>query len=149
MKIIILITAAFFTMPSVAAAADLPIGKYPVGAATRPAPARPGALGPREQGGGRCWAVKLQVDVPQWLLSNPNGPLPKEQEQSLLLELSTAKNAKQPAVALLSTIYSRQQADNPALQWAASELVPREWLGSESPDTAPYMEWLAIVSAGE
>jgi hypothetical protein len=50
--------------------------------------------------------------------------------QSLLLELSTAKNAKQPAVALLSTIYSRQQADNPALQWAASELVPREWLGS-------------------
>jgi len=54
MKIIILITAAFFTMPSVAAAADLPIGKYPVGAATRPAPARPGALGPREQGGGRA-----------------------------------------------------------------------------------------------
>ena len=89
------------------------------------------------------------MDVPQWLLSNPNGPLPKEQEQSLLLELSAAKNAKQPAVALVSTIYSRQQADNPALQWAASELVPRESLGSESPDTAPYMEWLAIVSAGE
>jgi hypothetical protein len=54
MKIIILITAAFFAMPSVAAAADLPIGKYPVGAAARPAPARPGALGPREQGGGRA-----------------------------------------------------------------------------------------------
>jgi hypothetical protein len=54
MKIIILITAAFFAIPSVAAAADLPIGKYPVGAAARPAPARPGALGPREQGGGRA-----------------------------------------------------------------------------------------------
>src|SRR5262245_34835914 len=54
MKIIILITAAFFAMPSVAAAADLPIGKYPVGAAARPAPARPGALGPREQGAGRA-----------------------------------------------------------------------------------------------
>jgi hypothetical protein len=87
--------------------------------------------------------------VLQLLLSNPNRPSPKEQEQTLLLELSTAKNAKQAAVALLNTIYSRQQADNPALQWAASELVPRESLGSESPDTAPYMEWLAIVSAGE
>jgi hypothetical protein len=86
--------------------------------------------------------------VLQLLLSNPNGPSPKEQEQTLL-DLRTAKNAKQPAVALLSTIYSRQQADKPALQSAASELVPRESLGSESPDTAPYMEWLAIVSAGE
>ena len=101
-------------------------------------------------------AVELQVgylaapaDVLQLLLSNPNRPSPKEQEQTLLLELSTAKNAKQPAVALLNTIYSRRQADNPALQSAASELVPRESLGSESPDTAPYMEWLAIVSAGE
>jgi hypothetical protein len=82
------------------------------------------------------WAVKLQVEVPQWLLSNPSGPLRKEQEQSLLLELRTAKNAKQPAVAPLSTIYSRQQADTPALQSAAS--------GAD-----PYMVWLAIVSAGE
>jgi hypothetical protein len=89
------------------------------------------------------------ADVLQWLLSNPNGPSSKEQEQPLLLELRTAKNAKQAEVALLSTIYSRQQAGNPALQWAASELVLRESLGSESPDTAPYMEWLAIVSAGE
>jgi hypothetical protein len=44
--------------------------------------------------------VKLQVDVRPWLLSNPNGPLRKEQEQeqeqSLLLELRTAKKAKQP-----------------------------------------------------
>jgi len=92
--------------------------------------------------------VKLQVDVVQRLLSNPNGPFPREQEQTLLLELRTAKNAKQPAVALLSTIYSRQQADNPALQSAASDLM-RESLLSQSPDTAPYMEWLAIVSAGE
>ena len=68
-------------------------------------------------------AVELQVgylaasaDVLQLLLSNP----PKEQEQTLLLELRTAKNAK-AAVALLNTIYSRQQADNPALQSAASD----------------------------
>jgi hypothetical protein len=77
--------------------------------------------------------VELQVgylaapaDVLQLLLSNPNRPSPKEQEQSLLLELSTAKNAKQAAVALLNTIYSRQQADNPALQSAASDLVPKQ-----------------------
>jgi len=96
--------------------------------------------------------VELQVgylaapaDVLQLLLSNPNRPSPKEQEQTLLLELSTAKNAKQAAVALLNAIY---RADNPALQSAASDLV-RESLGSESPDTAPYMEWLAIVCAGE
>jgi hypothetical protein len=50
------------------------------------------------------------------LLSNPSGPLRKEQEQSLLLKLRTAKNAKQPAVAPLSTIYSRQQADSDLLQ---------------------------------
>ena len=56
------------------------------------------------------------------LLSNPNRPSPKEQEQTLLLELRTAKNAKQAAVALLNTMYSRQQADNPALQSAASDL---------------------------
>jgi len=77
--------------------------------------------------------VELQVgylaapaDVLQLLLSNPNRPSPKEQEQTLLLELSTAKNAKQAAVALLNTIYSRQQEDNPALQSAASDLVPKQ-----------------------
>ena len=94
--------------------------------------------------------MKLQVDVPQWLLSNPNGPLRKEQEQSLLLELRTAKNAKQPAVALLSTMYSRLQADRPALQSAASDLLQRlELLRSEIPDAGPCTVWLAIVSAGE
>jgi len=61
--------------------------------------------------------------VLQLLLSNPNRPSPKEQEQTLLLELRTAKNAKQAAVALLNTIYSRQQAD---LQAAASDLVPKQ-----------------------
>src|SRR5262249_17502120 len=55
------------------------------------------------------------------LLSNPSGPLRKEQEQSLLLELRTAKTA----VAPLSTIYSRQQANKPALQSAASDLLQR------------------------
>jgi hypothetical protein len=69
-------------------------------------------------------AVELHpADVLQLLLSNPNDPSPKEQEQALLLELRTAKNAKQAAVALLS---SRQQADNPALQSAASDLVPKQ-----------------------
>ncbi len=57
-------------------------------------------------------AVKLQVgymaewspaDPLQWLLSNPNSPLTKEQERALLLELLMANNAEQ-AAALLSTI---------------------------------------------
>jgi hypothetical protein len=101
-------------------------------------------------------ALELQVGYPagwfparalQWLLSNPNSPSPKEQEQTLLLEVRMATNAKQAAVALLS---SRQQSHNPALQSAASDLVLMgESLGNESPDRAPYMEWLAIVSAGE
>jgi hypothetical protein len=90
------------------------------------------------------------ADVLQWLLNKPNGPSPKEQEQTLLLELRKAKTAKQAAVALLSTISSRQEADNPAPRSAASDLVPmRDSLGSESRDTAPCMERLGIVSAGE
>jgi hypothetical protein len=40
-------------MLNVAAAADLPIDKGPVGVAARSAPARPGALGPGERGGRR------------------------------------------------------------------------------------------------
>ena len=35
----------------------------------------------------------------QWLLSNPNSPSRKEQEQTLLLEVRIATNAKQAAVA--------------------------------------------------
>jgi hypothetical protein len=69
-------------------------------------------------------AGRSRADLLQWLLRKPNGPSAKEQEQTLLLELRTAKNAKQAAVALLSTIYNRQQADNPALQSAASDLLP-------------------------
>jgi uncharacterized protein DUF1236 len=69
------------------------------------------------------------ADVLQWLLSNPNAPSPKGQEKNLPPELRTAKNAKPAAVALLSTIYSRQQADNPAARsrWrlsVASALPP-------------------------
>ena len=46
-------TAAFLAMLSVGGAADLPIGKYPVGAAARPVPPRPGPLEPGERGAGR------------------------------------------------------------------------------------------------
>src|SRR5262245_46030483 len=48
-----MITAALLAMLSVAAAADLPIRKYPVNAVAPAAPARPGALGPGERSGGR------------------------------------------------------------------------------------------------
>jgi len=44
---------AFFATLSVAAAADLPVGKHSVGAAARSAPARPSALGRGERGGGQ------------------------------------------------------------------------------------------------
>ena len=53
MKIVLMTTAAFFATLSVAAAADLPISKYPVRAVTPAAPARPGALGSGERVGGR------------------------------------------------------------------------------------------------
>jgi hypothetical protein len=66
-------------------------------------------------------AVELQVgylagwpaaDVLQWLFSNPNGPDdPKEQEQDLLVALRGAMNARSAGAVLLSTIYSRQQAE--------------------------------------
>jgi hypothetical protein len=69
--------------------------------------------------------VKLQVDVPQWLLSNPSRPLQKE-EQSLLREMRTAKNAKQPAVALLSAIYSRQRKAAEAAVVAQFDLSEEE-----------------------
>ena len=44
---------------------------------------------------------------------NGHGCVPRHAERC---ELRTAKNAKQPAVAPLSTIYSRQQADSDLLQ---------------------------------
>jgi hypothetical protein len=74
------------------------------------------------------------------LLSNPNGPLRKEQEQSLPLEVRTAKNAKQPAVALLSTMYSRQQTDKRALQSAASDLLSEARIVTVK-GAGPYMVW--------
>lgn len=57
-----------------------------------------------------------------WLLSNPNGPDKQEQQTTLLQSLNEAKNPREAAAIVLSAIYSRQQADNPALQPAASEL---------------------------
>src|SRR5262245_31930227 len=136
MKIILMVTAALFAMPSVAAAADLAIGKYPVGAAARAAPARPGAFGPGERGGGR---VAPEGAFGGGVVSGGRAPVAPEQperpiaegagEKNLLPELRTAKNAKPAAVALLSTTYSRQQADNPAARsrWrlsVASALPP-------------------------
>ena len=76
MKIIIMVTAAFFVMLSVAAAADLPIGKYPVGHAARPAPARPAALGPGERGGGR-----VAPEGPVGSGATPGGRAPVAPEQ--------------------------------------------------------------------
>jgi hypothetical protein len=43
----------------------------------------------------------------------------------------TAENAKLAAVALLSTIYSGQQADKPVLQSAASDLLQTTRIGME------------------
>jgi hypothetical protein len=52
-KIVLMTTAACFATLSVAAAADLPIRKYPVRAVAPAAPARPGAMGSGERVGGR------------------------------------------------------------------------------------------------
>ena len=62
---------------------------------------------------------------PPRLLSNPNGPL--RQEQTLLQELRPKNNAKQ-AAALLSTMSSRQQANDPALRSAASDFLKERWI---------------------
>jgi hypothetical protein len=58
-----------------------------------------------------------------WLLSNPNGPDDRdEQEENLLSDLQNANSPKQAAAFVLNAIYSRQQSVLPALQPAASEL---------------------------
>jgi hypothetical protein len=62
------------------------------------------------------------ANVLAWLTSNPNGPDRAEQASNLLSLLENAENPRQAAAWLLSEIYSRQVADNPALQPAASEL---------------------------
>ena len=52
-----------------------------------------------------------------WLFSNPHGPEdPQEQEESLLIWLKTATNPLRAAAGVLSEIWSRQQADCPALR---------------------------------
>jgi hypothetical protein len=76
-------------------------------------------------------AVQQQVDglfgwkqenAMAWLLSNPNGPSKSDQAASLLQELRGASSPQSAAASVLNLIYSRQQAENPALQPAASEL---------------------------
>lgn len=61
-------------------------------------------------------------NVLSWVLTNPNGPARDEQEAHLLNELQMAQTPKQAAALVLNAIWSRQVADNPALQPAASEL---------------------------
>jgi hypothetical protein len=56
------------------------------------------------------------------LLSNPNGPERSEQQSNLLNSLKWAADPRRAAAVVLSEIYSRQQAENPALQPTASEL---------------------------
>lgn len=88
-----------------------------------------------EQGAAGEWpnrdrpAIEAQIGLllgwsPQtvisWLTSNPNGPDRNEQEQSLTQDLEAAATPQAAASLLLSAIYSRQQAENPALQPAAS-----------------------------
>jgi hypothetical protein len=57
-----------------------------------------------------------------WLLSNPNGPDRSEQASNLLNSLKWAVDPRRAAAVVLSEIYSRQQAENPAVQPTASEL---------------------------
>src|SRR5262249_25846821 len=50
-----------------------------------------------------------------WLVSNPNGPAPEEQEENLRQALVWAQNPRQAAALLLSEIYSRMRSQLPAL----------------------------------
>jgi len=76
-------------------------------------------------------ALQMQVDglfgwkpenVMTWLLTNPNGPSKEEQSGSLLWALREASSPKNAAAVVLNVIWANQQAENPALQPAASEL---------------------------
>jgi hypothetical protein len=63
------------------------------------------------------------ANVLPWLSSNPNGPDNRvEQLQNLTRSLREASSPQQAAALVLSAIYDRQVAENPALQSAASEL---------------------------
>lgn len=66
------------------------------------------------------FAWKPQIAF-RWLLSNPNGQDKTEQTANLLNEINLASTPKAAAAAVLNAIYSRQVADNPALQPSASE----------------------------
>jgi hypothetical protein len=56
-------------------------------------------------------------NVLAWLFNNPNGPDdPQEQEDSLLTWLKTASSPLSAAAGVLDDIWSRQQADCPALR---------------------------------
>jgi hypothetical protein len=61
-------------------------------------------------------------NVLRWLLGNQEAGSRAEQAQSLLKLLHTTDSPKAAAANVLNAIYSRQVADNPALQPAASEL---------------------------
>jgi hypothetical protein len=62
-------------------------------------------------------------NVIAWLVSNPNGPDPDEQEENVRQVLVWAQNPKQAAAVVLNEIYSRMKSQLPALQPAASELL--------------------------
>jgi hypothetical protein len=59
-------------------------------------------------------------NVLRWLLNNPEGPDPDEQESNLLVELRGASSSVNAASSILNTIWAVQQADNPALHPAAN-----------------------------
>jgi hypothetical protein len=85
MKIIVMVTAAFFAMLSVAAATALPIGKYPAGAGARPEPARHGAWGRGERGGGRVtpgrpYGAGATGGLPGGIIPGADAPVAPEQQ---------------------------------------------------------------------
>jgi hypothetical protein len=91
MKIIVMVTASLFAMLSVAAATDLPIVKYPAGAAARPAPARHGALGRGERGGGRVAPIRpygagATGGLPGGMVPGAGAPVAPEQPQQPIAE---------------------------------------------------------------
>jgi hypothetical protein len=54
-------------------------------------------------------------NVLAWLVSNPNGPDPEEQEENLRRGLVWAQNPRRAAALVLGEIYSRMRSQLPAL----------------------------------
>jgi hypothetical protein len=54
-------------------------------------------------------------NVLAWLLSNPNGPDPEEQEENLRRSLVWAQSARQAAALVLNEVYSRMRSQLPTL----------------------------------